>query len=304
MSNRPDDPAPAGDHTAFCAGIRSIYQILVQAGFISADEIIWPEQQTPEQHDLLHSGPLPPEMLSLAKQLPFPSPTVHEELLRTHSERLNASMGLMITPSSGAVCYLYKDELTDSRNAFEAGLADSELLPASFKITHYGNQAGSMWLYDLATKTIAEQPYNHTPDPLRGPADQVLAVWLSNIRTLAWLPWRFETARYVDVRPAKHDYYLREGRGDSLTEEDAELAAAELNHFNARKKIYLDCGWPDDFDVRRFEAAQGEWNQEYRDICEEAEDNDLNDLVTDTVYLVDNPDLIAFVARSAGDMAV
>lgn len=155
MSNRFETLAPTGDHTAFCAGIRSVYQILVQAGFISADEIVWPEQQTIEQHDLLRSGPLAPEMLSLVKQLPLPSPIVHEELLRIHSDRLNNFMGLMIAPSSGAVCYLYKDELTDCRNAFEAGLAESELTETAFKITNYGNQEGSMWLYDLATSMHA-----------------------------------------------------------------------------------------------------------------------------------------------------
>ncbi|KAG8632055.1 hypothetical protein KVT40_001195 [Elsinoe batatas] len=227
MSNRPGILAPAGDHTAFCAGIRSVYQIFVQAGFVSADEIVWPEQQTAEHHDLLHSGPLPPEMLSLVKQLPFLSPIVHEELVGIHNDRLNAYMGLMMAPSTGAVCYLDKDELTNCRNEFEAGLADSELAETAFRITHYGNQAGSMWLYDLATKKITEEPYNHNPQPLQGPADQILAIWLSNLRTLAWLPWRFETARYIESRPTKHDYYLREG-ADSLTEPDAELAAAAI----------------------------------------------------------------------------
>ncbi|KAF4556462.1 Hypothetical protein D9617_1g083400 [Elsinoe fawcettii] len=304
MANRPEALAPASDHTGFCAGMRSVYQILMQAGFVSADEIVWPEQQTTEQHDLLRSGPLPPEMLSLVKQLPLPSPIVHEELLRIHSDRLNSSMGLMIAPSSGAVCYLYKDELTDCRNAFDAGLAESELTETTFKITNYGTQEGSMWLYDLGTKKITELPYIHGPDqPPQGPADQILATWLSNLRTLTWLPWRFETARYIETRPTKHDYYLQEG-ADSLTEPDAELAAAELNHFNARRGIYIDCGWPDNFDLQRFQAAQNSWNQEYRDICEEAEDDDLNDLVTSPVNLNDNPDLIAFVARSARDLVV
>lgn len=103
--------------------------------------------------------------------------------------------------------------------------------------------------------SIVEWPYNSNTDVweelTQGPAGQVLSTWVSDLKNLTWLPWRFENARYIDSRPTKYDRLLQEGP-DALSGLDAELAKALFNEFDARRRIYEDCGWPDNFDLSMF----------------------------------------------------
>ncbi|KAF4554243.1 Hypothetical protein D9617_5g071200 [Elsinoe fawcettii] len=200
---------------------------------------------------------MPAAMIPVLKRLPLPSVEVHEEMIALHIGLWISSLGFSIAPTSSAVCCLGQGYLAVSR--YESGVGDDHDLPEhALKISEYGNREGTMYLYDLTTKSIVGRQYDNNievdQNSPQGPADHALSKWIFNFRTLSWLPWRFATARYIDSRPMEYDRPLQNG-SNSLTELDAELAKATFNQFNARRKIYEDCGWPDNFDLARFKSA-------------------------------------------------
>lgn len=79
--------------------------------------------------------------------------------------------------------------------------------------------------------------------------------------------------------------------------------AALLNEFYARKRIYIESGWPDNFDREGFLRRQREWNRGYED-CVGSDDDEDAICTGSYALLADNAELWAYLRRTAGNDAV
>lgn len=84
---------------------------------------------------------------------------------------------------------------------------------------------------------------------------------------------------------------------------DLTYEAALLNEFNARKRIYIESGWPDNFDREGFLRRQREWKRGYED-CVGSDDDEDAIWTGSHALLADNAELWAYLRRTAGNDAV
>ena len=75
--------------------------------------------------------------------------------------------------------------------------------------------------------------YSHLPSE---PAEKVLQTWINRYKTLQWLP------------------VFRKGKASIIALEDESTSV-----YDSLKKVYLNCGWPNNFDGKAFVEKRQKW---------------------------------------------
>jgi hypothetical protein len=153
---------------------------------------------------------------------------------------------------------------------------ENDIAPWTIRLTrasHYGR----VLVYDIHTKNIASWVqgvngyYNSYIGFPTSPADQVLNEWTENLRALHELPWgKGSGNRMVDTEPPGYPYGWNQwidliGTGFAWEKVNSYSTQSAKNHRNtylSKKKLYVDYGWPDNFDSEGFRAARDRWQAE------------------------------------------
>ncbi|KAK5703807.1 hypothetical protein LTR97_002820 [Elasticomyces elasticus] len=245
-----DRPQP---HLALVTGMYNLYMTLVSMGYLEKDEIAWPPQNLRlNAKDWLNHG-LSREVVDVLNLPPL------VDFANLTSDQL------VILPGATPPDFFAEaasSHATDPRCS--GGGAENSTPPTWLPLAYRIGYGGIAWYYNVAERSIGM--WSQTNDSGTGPlstvpivwepAHHVLDGWLGHLRDLSWIPDRpadqgpiLALADILAMPPAlgaaTHPLYRQQTR---------------LNAFYARRRIYQEHGWPDQYRKDDCRAALANFN--------------------------------------------
>jgi hypothetical protein len=234
-------------HGELINGITQVYETLRGMDYIEESEIRRsPHQNLPEE-ELVAIG-LETEVIALLRHLPFLD--ISDEI------------------SYGTLPYNYLKDVSGAREVLWQG--EYDLAPWAVRLASCVATPGIFGrtiIYDIRTKHIIQWP-NNSPgytntylDLPSVPAKVMLDQWMEYLRDLKEIPWSARSSRYVGSEspapPSGYIDYIANGyRVVDPTPEADQYLLDGYNMRAARKRLFLENGWPDDFRVEEFRIAK------------------------------------------------
>jgi hypothetical protein len=240
-------------HGELINGITQVYETLRRMDYIKESEIRRPPHHNLPKEELATIG-LEPEVIALLRYLPFLD--IRDEI------------------SYGTLPYNYLRGVSDAREVLWQG--EYDLAPWAVRLASCVATPGIFGrtiIYDIRTKHIIQWP-NNSPgytntylDLPSVPAKVMLDQWIGYLRDLKEMPWSDEFSRYVKSEPPAPpsgyvDYIANGYRIVDPTPEADQYLLDGYNKGAARKRLFLENGWPDDFRVVEFRIAKQKFDEE------------------------------------------
>lgn len=242
-------------HGELINGITQIYETIRCMDYIEESEIKQPPHGDLPKDELVAIG-LEPEVIALLKHLPFLE--MDDEI------------------SHGTLPYNYLDDVSQAREVLWDG--EYDLAPWVVRLTSCTAQPGIFGrtiIYDIRTKHITQWP-NNSPgytntylDLPSVPAKVMLDQWMEYLRDLKETPWSDGGSRYVESEPPAPpsgyiDYIANGNRVVEPTPSASQYLLDDYNERAARKTLFVENGWPDEFRVEEFRIAKDKFEEKSR----------------------------------------
>ena len=238
------------EHGELIEGINNLYNTFIAMGYFDSSELRFPPHLDLDVDTLASIG-LEAEAIALLRYLPYADSKVEI--------------------STWTMPYNYLEDCQDAREVRWDGLHD--LAPWVIRLTRVQKDDGRTLIYDLRTKAIIQWCINdgYTNSYLELPAvspAKLFGRWIEYLKELKEIPWRRGNSRMITSKyqMLPFSYLCLSEEESPVPENPDQYDRDQLNEYLAMKRLFVSCGWPEDFSKEEFELKRKEWQARYDDL--------------------------------------